>query len=77
MLDAKVPDQDDRRDQVEAARRLPDAAVCRARAYGDNCLVNCLVSEPDACEHALQFGNAYFCCHPERVKIVARTFDAS
>ena len=51
---------------------LPDPEICRARhvARGE---AECLVENPIRCPHKLHFGNGYFCMHPERKQIVART----
>jgi hypothetical protein len=55
------------------ARVLPDNAVCRARESGFGDYVDCLVSEPHQCAHALSFGRAFLCRHPQAKAIAART----
>jgi len=54
-------------------RKLPDVAICRAQPAGFGDYVKCLVHFPVECEYALSFGYGYFCKHPERDQIVART----
>jgi hypothetical protein len=54
-------------------RTLPDAAICRGESIGSTDLVDCLVPSPVECRYALPFGNGYFCQHPDRKGIVART----
>jgi hypothetical protein len=54
-------------------RKLPDAAICRAKPAGFGNYVNCLVELPVECKYSLPFGYEYFCLHPERMDIVAQT----
>lgn len=50
-----------------------DTASCRARRSGHAHHADCLVEQPFGCQHVLTFGSAFFCLHPERDSIVART----
>jgi hypothetical protein len=53
---------------------LPFSKNCRAKLIRTSTAVlECLVPPPQNCGHALKFGNAYFCFHPNRWKIAART----
>lgn len=54
-------------------RVLPDDAICRARESGFGDYVDCLVSDPFNCAHALSFGRAFLCRHPQARAIAART----
>ena len=54
-------------------RKLPDVAICRAQPAGFGDYVKCLVHFPVECEYALSFGYEYFCLHPQRADIIART----
>ena len=54
-------------------RKLPDPAVCRARNLGNDDLFDCLISAPYECQYALHYGDSFFCRHPERKEIAART----
>lgn len=59
------------------SRKLfPDLERCRARAttFG---YVECQVDRPALCPYSLSFGFSYFCLHPERESIVARTEEAA
>ena len=53
-------------------RMLSIKAACRAKANGIGNLVECL-GEPHHCQLALRFGHVFFCQHPQRMKIAART----
>jgi hypothetical protein len=51
-----------------------EISVCRAiRFGGDDGLIYCLQAEAGRCGYALRFGSGYFCHHPKRLEIVART----
>jgi len=52
--------------------KLPDPAVCRARQIHDE-LVECFVEQAVECKYALRYGFGWFCRHPQRHGIVART----
>jgi hypothetical protein len=54
-------------------RKLPDAAICQARRADGPGMVFCLVDEPGDCKHAQRFDEAWYCLHPEREDIIART----
>jgi hypothetical protein len=56
-------------------RRLPDMRICRAKPRTPE-LVDCLVDNPGLCPHVLSFGDSYFCKHPKRDEIIARTVAA-
>ena len=53
-------------------RQLPDPAVCRAKHSFEN-LYDCLVYLPYGCPHVLSFGFSFYCQHPDRAAIAART----
>jgi len=65
--------EDDRDEQQTPPRTLPDAAICRVENIVPCKLFGCLVTAPSSCPHALPFGKGYFCLHPEREQIAART----
>jgi hypothetical protein len=58
---------------------VPEGALlfsetCRAKLVGTSAIVlECLMPPPQDCGCALRFGNAYFCFHPNRWEIAART----
>jgi len=52
---------------------LPDTSVCRARRSGIGDYVYCLVESPVSCSKVLNFGERYFCLHPENQAIAAHT----
>jgi len=54
-------------------RKLPDPAICRAKRAGFGDYADCLVHLPVECGYALRFGEGYFCQHPQRADIIART----
>ncbi len=52
----------------------PIPASCRAQAIGSITeFAECLSQPVDACSYRIPFGLAYFCWHPARSEIVART----
>ncbi|MBI5685804.1 MAG: hypothetical protein HZC54_12080 [Verrucomicrobia bacterium] len=51
---------------------MPDPDVCRARQVQAD-LYECLVKNPHRCRYAQAYGYGFFCRHPERKEIVART----
>lgn len=53
--------------------KSPDLAKCRAKLAGFENYTDCLVKFGAVCEHAMSFGHGYFCRHPERDQIIART----
>ena len=55
---------------------LPDVAVCRAR-HNFATMYECLVYLPYGCPHVLTFGYSFFCQHPDRAAIAARTKPAA
>jgi hypothetical protein len=72
MPDTNLPN-DGTGSEPEPTRRLPSISNCRARRSGIGDFVDCLVNRPYDCEHALSFANGFFCLHPQRAEIVART----
>ena len=52
---------------------MPEIANCRASSFGGSDIVFCLEDDPHNCSYALSFGSSYFCLHPKRLEIVART----
>lgn len=49
-----------------------DTNCCRGRDMGIDDLVECLVKGP-VCAHAISFGRGFFCEHPRRKEIAAKT----
>jgi len=47
--------------------------ACRAKAVSGSDLVDCLSEQMFRCEYRLSFGRSYFCNHPLRMEIIART----
>ncbi len=58
---------------LQAGRLLPDRAICRAKGIGIASFADCLVDPPVICAYSQSFGFGYFCHHPEREVIIART----
>ncbi|GEM_PF-2135739 len=58
--------------QKTPVQHLPDPAICRAKAGVPN-YPECLVDDPAHCDYSLGFGGIYFCRHPQRQEIVAKT----
>ncbi len=50
----------------------PDTANCVARQAGVGGLFFCLAEHRTHCSHALSYGEAYFCRHPQAREIAAR-----
>jgi hypothetical protein len=52
---------------LKSKRILPDPAICRTEQMFDD-LYDCLVENKgfSRCCHELDFGNKFFCIHPER-----------
>jgi len=73
MSDADKSNRDGSQAEPQPARRLPDVAVCRAKASGFASYVDCLVDSPQSCRYAFSIGGYVHCDHPEREAIVART----
>ena len=73
MSGAHIPNDDGSRSGPKPARTLPDVAICRAGHAGFGDYADCLVDAPSDCPYALSFGFHYFCRHPEREEIIART----
>jgi hypothetical protein len=47
---------------------------CRAARIGDiTAFAECLAKRPASCPHRFPFGSSYFCEHPQRDAIIART----
>jgi hypothetical protein len=70
---SETPEGKEDGSEPKLLRKLADAAICRARHAGFGNYVDCLVDLPTECKYALSFGYGYFCKHPERDQIVART----
>ena len=54
---------------MKSRGNLPDPDICRTEhVYND--LYDCLVERKDVCKcrYAFDFGNRYFCRHPDRLK---------
>jgi len=50
------------------------AKTCRAKAMGNIAeFAVCLVPPPQNCGHVFSYGHGYYCHHPQRQEIVART----
>ncbi|MBI5386982.1 MAG: hypothetical protein HZA90_20100 [Verrucomicrobia bacterium] len=63
----------DHESRLAPAQVLPAPAICRARGAGFGDYVDCLVEPPFKCPHALGFGYAFLCQHPQRSEIVEHT----
>lgn len=72
MEDLQLPVEGGSQRGLKPARTLPDFAICRARRLGNTNLAYCLVDDPYNCQHALSFGYANLCLHPERDEIISR-----
>ena len=46
---------------------------CRVKVVNAPDLVDCLTEAPFHCEYRLSFGSSYYCHHPQRLEIAART----
>lgn len=54
-------------DKVADQHRLPDPRLCRSRYLGDYLpFSDCLVKDPNDCEHVLRAGFSFLCNHPNR-----------
>jgi hypothetical protein len=54
-------------DTASNPRRLPDPKICRTRYLGDYLpFSDCLVKDPNDCQHALRAGFSFLCNHPNR-----------
>ena len=59
---------------VSKQRPLPNPERCRTRFLGETlAFSDCLVVNPDGCEHALRYGYGVFCRHPERRSFEGRS----
>jgi len=58
--------------QKDSVQHLPDPAICRATANVPS-YPKCLVNNPAHCDYALGLGSVYFCQHPQKQEIIART----
>jgi hypothetical protein len=47
-------------------KSLPDPSICQTKHIGIEGFSECLVNCPHRCPHALSFGYAFFCNHPDR-----------
>ncbi len=64
----------DTQSQLGPIWQAPDIAFCRAiRLGGEDDLVYCLMEDAYRCAYAVRFGSGFFCRHPNRVEITART----
>jgi hypothetical protein len=53
--------------------KLPDMAICRAVKMEYGSFVSCLVNSPGRCPYLFCLGYEFFCEHPDREGIIART----
>ena len=53
-------------------RVLPDPKVCKARGWIGSYAM-CLVEGPFECGYVISFNTGFFCTHPNREQIVAKT----
>ena len=54
--------------------QVPNITDCRALRFGsDDDMAYCLREDAHRCSYALRIGSGYFCHHPRRREIVART----
>ena len=66
--------EEDTLTETKSARKLPDPAICSATQLGGVDLFECLlVKKSFECKFACEFGDRFFCVHPERVQIAAGT----
>jgi hypothetical protein len=55
-------------DTLSNRRRVPDREICRTRKVGGYLdFTYCLVETPNACEHAVRFGDDVLCRYPDWV----------
>lgn len=47
---------------------------CRGKRIADD-VVDCVTPNPNLCPYSMSFGYSYFCRHPLRKEIVARTLE--
>lgn len=60
-----------------ALKVSPDINRCQALKIGFGEWVDCLMPEPQHCPHAVAFGLSFYCTHPNRAEIVARSLRPS
>jgi hypothetical protein len=65
--------QDNTPSEFKPALGAPDFDNCRARSLGFSDIVFCLKEDPRNCIYSLRFDTSFFCIHPQRLEIVART----
>ena len=56
---------------------FPDINCCQALKIGFGEWVDCLMPDPQDCPHAVAFGLSFYCTHPNRAEIVARSLRPS
>src|SRR6266536_5458159 len=71
-----LPNEDGNQSEANLARTLSDTSICRAKRSGFGDYVDCLADARYNCAHGLACHGDYFCRHPEREKIIARTESA-
>jgi hypothetical protein len=52
----------------KALAPLPDPKICRTRYTGVAFMAQCLVDLPQRCAFVQEFGGAFYCHHPDRLK---------
>jgi hypothetical protein len=73
MFRVKAQNELGSRHEGPLASSLAELSACLARSSDIGELVSCLTANSFLCKHSLNFGNAFFCCHPQRQEIAART----
>ena len=61
--------------KLDRLNPLPHWTICRARDINLAGFAECCVSQPWGCRYAIGFGNGYFCKHPRREEIIAKTLN--
>jgi hypothetical protein len=73
MFRVKAQNELGSRHEGPLASSLAELSACLARSSDIGELVSCLTANSFLCKHSLSFGNVFFCCHPQRQEIAART----
>ena len=73
MQSSPVSSEVQKESGLNRVRKLPDAAICRAKPARWPGVVACLVQSPAECKHAKYFNEVAYGTHPQRKAIIART----
>lgn len=60
-------------DLPDVGAGAPNPAKCRAKNIHNPSAAECLVEPAPSCQFGFWFGGNYFCAHPDRKRIIART----